>query len=232
MLLLHGYRAGQWAVEERVWPVQWLFDKGLDVALPVFPFHAVRSRRRGAPLVPGSDPRMTNEGFRQAVLDVRTLAHHLLERGAPSVGVMGMSLGGYTAALTATVEDRLSFAVPIIPLSSIADTARDSGRLVGSIEEQRLQFEALEAAHRAVSPLSRPARLAREADPGRGRRGRSDYAHRARAPARRALRRAARGVRRRAHPPVLAGGGLPRGGAAAGEVGVVRADTLTARQFS
>jgi predicted alpha/beta hydrolase family esterase len=162
VLLLHGYRGGQWALEERVWPIQWLFDKGLDVALPVFPFHAVRGRRRGPPLAPGSDPRMTNEGFRQAVLDLRTLTHHLLARGAPSVGVMGMSLGGYTASLLATVEDRLHFAVPMIPLVSIADVARDLGRLVGTADEQRLQFEGLEAVHRVVSPLSRPARIDRD----------------------------------------------------------------------
>jgi hypothetical protein len=163
MLLLHGYRAGQWAIEERVWPVEWLFAKGLDVALPVLPFHAVRAARSGAAVFPGSDPRVTNEGFRQAMLDLRTLARHLLDRGAPSVGVMGMSLGGYTAALLATVDDRLSFAVPMIPLASIAHMARRIGRFIGSPDEQRAQFEALEAVHRPVSPLARSPRL----DPAR-----------------------------------------------------------------
>jgi hypothetical protein len=160
VLLLHGYRTGQWAVEELIWPVEWLFDHGLDVALPALPFHGVRAPRLAAPVFPGSDPRITNEGFRQAVLDVRALAHHLLERGAPHVGAMGMSLGGYTTALLATVDARLSFAVPMIPLASIAHMARSLGRLTGSPEEQHAQFEGLEAAHRAVSPLARPPRLA------------------------------------------------------------------------
>ncbi len=161
-ILLHGYRAGQWSFEERAWPIEWLFDKGMDVALPVFPFHAVRGRKRGAPLAPGSDPRMTNEGFRQAVLDTRTLVHHLLARGAPSVGLMGMSLGGYTAALIATIEARLHFAVPMIPLASLAESARNTGRFVGSPEEQRLQYEGLDAVHRVVSPLARPPRIDRD----------------------------------------------------------------------
>jgi pimeloyl-ACP methyl ester carboxylesterase len=161
-LLLHGYRAGQWSFEERAWPIAWLFEKGMDVALPVFPFHGVRGRKRGAPLAPGSDPRMTNEGFRQAVLDVRTLVHHLLTRGAPSVGLMGMSLGGYTAALTATIEPRLSFVVPMIPLASIAESARHTGRFVGTPAQQQRQLEGLEAVHRVVSPLARPARVAPE----------------------------------------------------------------------
>jgi dienelactone hydrolase len=163
VLLLHGYRSGQWALEERMWPIEWLFAKGLDVVLPVLPFHAVRAPSLGAPLFPGSDPRITNEGFRQAVLDLRGLAHHLLDRGAPDVGVMGMSLGGYTASLLATVEPRLSFAVPMIPLASIAHMARSLGRFTGSPAEQRAQFEALEAAHRAVSPLGRTPRV----DPAR-----------------------------------------------------------------
>jgi dienelactone hydrolase len=119
----------------------------------------VRGPRFGAPLFPGSDPRITNEGFRQAVLDLRALGRHLRERGAPDVGAMGMSLGGYTTSLLATVEERLGFAVPIIPLASIAHTARSMGRLTGSPDDQRAQFEGLEAAHRAVSPLARPSRV-------------------------------------------------------------------------
>ncbi|APR87601.1 hypothetical protein A7982_12950 [Minicystis rosea] len=159
VVLLHGYRAGQFAVEERAWPVSWLFHRGLDVALAVLPFHGVRAHRRGPPLFPGSDPRITNEGFRQAVLDVRALVHHLLARGAPAVGAMGMSLGGYTTSLVATIEDRLSFAVPMIPLASIADVAERLGRFVGSTEEQAIQRRALDRAHRAVSPLARASRL-------------------------------------------------------------------------
>lgn len=161
-LLLHGYRAGQYALEERAWPVDWLFRKGLDVAIVVLPFHGVRAHRRGAPLFPGSDPRITNEGFRQAVLDVRSLARHLEERGAPAVGVMGMSLGGYTASLLATIDDRLSFAVPIIPLSSIAAVADRLGRFVGTEEQQGAQRSALDRVHRVVSPLARPPRIGRD----------------------------------------------------------------------
>jgi pimeloyl-ACP methyl ester carboxylesterase len=163
VILLHGYRAGQFAVEERVWPVEWLFEKGLDVALPALPFHGVRLRLGRGPIFPGSDPRITNEGFRQAVLDVRTLVRHLVERGAPAVGVMGMSLGGYTTSLLATVEPGLAFAVPMIPLASIAHMAHGLGRLTGSQHEQRVQLQGLEAAYRAVSPLARRPRI----DPAR-----------------------------------------------------------------
>jgi dienelactone hydrolase len=159
VLLIHGYRCGQWPIEERVWPIEWLFERGLDVAIPVLPFHAVRAHRSGAAVFPSSDPRMTVEGFRQSVHDLRALVGLLRARGAPAVGAMGMSLGGYTTSLLATIDDTLAFAVPIIPLASIADLARSGGRLVGSAEEQGLQFEALTAALRAVSPFARPPQI-------------------------------------------------------------------------
>jgi dienelactone hydrolase len=161
-LLIHGYRCGQFAFEERAWPVRWLFERGLDVALAVLPFHAVRGERRGPPAFPSNDPRVTNEGFRQAIADLRALARFLRDRGAPAVGAMGMSLGGYTTSLLATLESSLAFAVPIIPLASIADVARHSDRLVGTDDQKRAQHEALEAAHRAVSPFARPPRVAPE----------------------------------------------------------------------
>jgi pimeloyl-ACP methyl ester carboxylesterase len=158
VILVHGYRCGIFALEERLWPVQWLYERGLDVALAVLPFHAVRARR-GPPLFPSSDPRITNEGFRQAAFDLRSLAQFFRDRGAEAVGMMGMSLGGYTTGLMTTIDDSLDFAVPMIPCSSIADVARAVGLLVGTPEEQALQHAGLEAAHRVVSPISRPTRM-------------------------------------------------------------------------
>ena len=159
IVLVHGYLGGAFAVEERMWPVHWLYERGLDVVLAVLPFHGLRRGGRMRPQFPSSDPRVTIEGFRQAIGDLRALRSYLAARGAPAVGVMGMSLGGYTTALLATVERELAFAVPVIPLASIADFARDGGRLVGTDEEQAVQHVALEDAFRVVSPLARPALL-------------------------------------------------------------------------
>jgi len=159
VILVHGYMAGQFSFEERVWPVRWLNRHGLDVALALLPFHGLRGPRDGGPTpFPGADPRFTNEGFRQAVADLRVLAALLAARGAPAVGMMGMSLGGYTTSLMATLEPSLAFAVPIIPLSSVADFARDQGRL-GTGARAAAQHRALEEANRVVSPLARPSML-------------------------------------------------------------------------
>ena len=158
-IIVHGYRAGQFAVEERVWPLKWLLEHGMNAVLLVLPFHALRSGGR-PPAFPGSDPRFTNEGFRQAVFDARTLIAYLESRGAPAIGAMGMSLGGYTVSLLGTLLPSLSFLAPIIPLASFADVALAAGRLVGSPEQQALQQRALENAHRIASPFSRPPRIA------------------------------------------------------------------------
>jgi pimeloyl-ACP methyl ester carboxylesterase len=163
VVLIHGYLGGHWALEERAFPVHWLVRHGLDVALFLLPFHALRARedRAGPPPFPGADPRFVNEGFRQAMADLGGLVAWLKRRGAPSVGVMGMSLGGYTTALAATVVADLSFAVPMIPLASIADFAREQGRLGGGRAEEE-EHRALDLATRVVSPFARPSRIAKE----------------------------------------------------------------------
>ncbi len=157
VVLVHGYMAGGYGFEERAWPTSWLYRIGLDQALFVLPFHGVRaiSGRPGPPPFPASDPRVTNEGFRQTLGDLRDLVHWLLACGHPSVGLMGMSLGGYITALACTLEPSLSFAVPVIPLTSLADFARDQGRLGTSSTEEAREHAALDQVHRVVSPLHR-----------------------------------------------------------------------------
>jgi len=159
VILIHGYMAGPFAFEERIWPISLLEDAGFDVVLFTLPFHGLRVRAgRGAvPECPGEDPRLNVEGFRQAVFDLQNLVGWLLAQGHPRVGVLGMSLGGYTAALLATVEARLDFVVPVIPLSSLGDFAREQGSLSLDPEEEEEQHTLLESIYRRVSPMARPA---------------------------------------------------------------------------
>jgi pimeloyl-ACP methyl ester carboxylesterase len=157
VVLVHGYMGGQWAFESRQWRVHGLLRAGLNVALFVLPFHAKRAEGGSfSPIFPGGDPRFNNEAFAQAIFDLRALVAHLYAEGASHVGAMGMSLGGFTTSLLATVEPRLSFAAPVIPLASIAEFARARGRLGSSEAEAKREQEALERAIRVVSPLARP----------------------------------------------------------------------------
>jgi pimeloyl-ACP methyl ester carboxylesterase len=161
VLLLHGYLTGPYRLEERLWPVRWLLARGLDVVLPVLPHHGPR-KGKGRPPFPDADPRFTVEGFRQAVGDLRGLIGWLLARGAPAVGAVGMSLGGYTSALLATIDARLDFVIPMIPLASIADFAQERGKLAGAPHEHATQHALLEQIYRVVSPLHAPPKVPRD----------------------------------------------------------------------
>ncbi len=155
-ICVHGYLGGHYGMEERAFPVRWFYKIGLDVALFVLPFHGVRANpRRNAPPFPGADPRMTNEGFRQAMADLSDFVQWLGHRGHSDVGILGMSLGGYTTALAATVVPDLAFGIPIIPLGSFPDIARDQGRIGSAPEQIAEQYAGLERVHRVISPLRR-----------------------------------------------------------------------------
>jgi pimeloyl-ACP methyl ester carboxylesterase len=165
VVLIHGYMSGNFAIETRVWPVKRLFASGFDVVLTLLPFHGVRrSEARGylPPAFPSSDPRFTVEGFRQVVLDHRALFDHMLAGRVASIGVMGMSLGGYSAALLSTLEDALQFSVMLVPLAAIEDVAFRQGRMIGSVHEQAAQRDALRQAQWPISPFARPARVPSE----------------------------------------------------------------------
>lgn len=160
VVIIHGYLAGHFAIEERLWPLAEFDRLGFDVALFVLPFHALRARGDLAlPEFPSADPRMTIEGFRQAVADLRGLCRWLRQRGHARLGLVGMSLGGYTAALTATVESDLDFLVPLVPLACLADFAREQGRLSPHPHEAELEHSLLAQTYRVTSPLALPPQI-------------------------------------------------------------------------
>jgi pimeloyl-ACP methyl ester carboxylesterase len=121
MVVLHGWGGGAWWLEERAFVVGYWLARGFDVALFQLPFHGARAPdgvgrgpRSGA-LFPSTNVVRTNEAFGQAIWDLRGLATHLRARGASAIGAMGMSLGGYTTALWASLDRELAFAVAMIP---------------------------------------------------------------------------------------------------------------------
>jgi len=163
VIIIHGYMSGAFAIEEHMWPLAELDARGFDVALFVLPFHGTRARagRALVPEFPSSDPRMNLEGFRQAVGDLRALVRSLRQSHG-KVGLMGMSLGGYTAALAASVEPDLAFLVPVVPLASLVDFASEQGSLSADPHEAAREREILERIYRPVSPFSFPSRVAPE----------------------------------------------------------------------
>jgi dienelactone hydrolase len=120
IVLLHGWGGGTHWLTARAFDVAYWLKHGYDVVAFVLPFHGARAPggKSGA-LFPSANPLRTNEAFGQAIYDLRALSAWLRTRGATAVGAMGMSLGGYTTALWATIEE-LDFAVAMIPAVSMA----------------------------------------------------------------------------------------------------------------
>jgi dienelactone hydrolase len=121
LILIHGYGMGRPGLDARAFDVPRLHQSlGLDIALVTLPLHGARAagRRSGAGFL-DAHPLATNAAFEQAIWELRRLCGWLRAEGAPAVGVHGMSLGGYTAALLASLERGLSCVVPLVPAVSL-----------------------------------------------------------------------------------------------------------------
>jgi pimeloyl-ACP methyl ester carboxylesterase len=174
IVLLHGWGGGNHWVTARAFVVPYWLRHGFDVAAFVLPYHGARAPGQGigasGALFPSPNPLRTNEGFGQAIFDLRALAQFLRARGASAVGAMGMSLGGYTTSLWASVagpEDigGIDFAVAMIPAVSMAklmwrhgenSPARVRATKAGITEDLLVDAFAVHA------PTTRPSRVPKE----------------------------------------------------------------------
>jgi len=166
LVCIPGYRMGHPAIDRLGFRVRWLYHElGLNVAIPVMPLHGPRrvGRRSGDGFLTG-DFVDTVHGQAQAVWDVRRLVRWLRDTGAPRVGIYGVSLGAHTAALTASLEERLDCVIAGIPATCFV-------RLLGSqlpeiavraLARVGLPLERIETLLRVVSPLCMKPRVPRE----------------------------------------------------------------------
>lgn len=162
VILVHGWGAGQWRLEARIWPIKALYRSGLDVLQFQLPLHGERAQpgRRGLPDFPSGHPGRTLERFRQAVYDLRNLVRFVRAEGGPAVALWGMSLGSYLSALTATQEPIDALALTI-PLASLVDFSYTRQALApGAVGEA--QAALLRRVYRPIDPLLWAPRVAPE----------------------------------------------------------------------
>ncbi|CAN5898820.1 alpha/beta hydrolase [soil metagenome] len=103
---LHGIRMGFHRGDFMLYRPDHLHHKlGLNLLLPILPIHGPR---KAGPIsgdrILSGDVMDTVHAGTQAIWDVRRLLGWLRLQDAPGVGVVGYSLGGYTAALLAGLE--------------------------------------------------------------------------------------------------------------------------------
>ena len=126
VLALHGFSMGRPRVDAlALFAAQW-FRRGLDVALLTLPYHGRRTppgaRFSGQRFV-DPNPAVFNDAVRRAVYDVHVVRNWLRQQTGLPVGLLGLSLGGYIAALLAGLCDDLDFVMPMVPPVCIGDLA-------------------------------------------------------------------------------------------------------------
>ncbi|MGB5223457.1 MAG: alpha/beta hydrolase family protein, partial [Polyangiales bacterium] len=125
IVAIHGFTAEGYLINEWFFALPWFYRMGCDIALFTLPFHGPRQTRfspfSGHGFFAGGSSRF-NEAVAQSVFDFRILLDWLQrQQGVEQVGVTGLSLGGFISAMLASVEDKLAFALPNVPIITVAD---------------------------------------------------------------------------------------------------------------
>lgn len=122
--VVHGFMADPYWLNSLFLALPWFYKQGYDILLYTLPFHG----RRQGKCSPFSGHGYfswgishINETVAHSIHDFRIFLNYLEGRGVEKFGVTGISLGGYTAALLAAVEERLYFSIPNVPVVSLFD---------------------------------------------------------------------------------------------------------------
>ncbi|HET9074356.1 MAG TPA: hypothetical protein VFN48_07235 [Solirubrobacteraceae bacterium] len=124
LIVTHGFGASKAAFNTSFFSLRRFFAEGWDIVMFTLPFHGSRQSGRspfnGAELFMAGFSHLA-EAMVQAICDLRVLLDYLERKGVPRVGATGLSLGGYTTALLAEVDDRLDFAIPNAAVSDLTE---------------------------------------------------------------------------------------------------------------
>jgi hypothetical protein len=128
------------------------------------PLHGPRRvGRRGGDGYLSGDFLDTIHAQTQAVWDIRRLIAWLRAEGAPRLGVQGVSLGGYTTALLASLEDDLECVIAGIPAVDFLRLFRSHApaALLSIASAMGIRFDRIEQLLRVISPLAHTPRVPR-----------------------------------------------------------------------
>ena len=166
LICIHGYQMGGPTIDMGAFDPRFLLDKmGVNALFPVLPLHGPRKmgRRSGDGFLAGNILDSVH-GEAQAIWDIRRMIHWIQAQGAPAIGVHGLSLGGYNAALLASLSPDLECAIAGIP-------ATDFARLVWRhapplrlqyMEHRGVVHDEVAEVLRVVSPLAIEPRVEKE----------------------------------------------------------------------
>jgi len=164
LLAIHGSRQGGDADLRAFGMMHRAF--GYNVVMPVLPLHGVRAhtRRSGDGFVGRYELDFVHAAA-QSVWDLRRLIGWMRSQpGGGSVGIYGVSLGGYVGALVSSIESGLDRVILGVPASDFAALERRSASPVrhANAGGRDLAWSEVESLYRVVSPLAVEPRLERE----------------------------------------------------------------------
>lgn len=166
LICVHGLAMGRAPLDLVAMRADWLHKRGINLAFPVLPLHGPRSYNKlasGAGFISG-DVCNTLHALTQAAWDIRRLVGWLREEGAERVGLLGLSLGGYTTALVASLEEELDCAIAGIPAAEFGELTlfHANGRALALAAAENITPERISTALTPVAPLAMQPRLPRD----------------------------------------------------------------------
>jgi hypothetical protein len=159
LICIHGIRMGTLNKSLIRFQPEYLYEElGLNLIMPVLPLHGPRDTGliSGERTLSG-DVMDTLHTGEQGIWDLRRLIGWLREsEGAPAIGALGHSLGGYAVSLLASLEKDLDCAVagnPAVDPSHLFWT-NALAIAIHSMSAEGIREETLKALLRPVSPLA------------------------------------------------------------------------------
>jgi pimeloyl-ACP methyl ester carboxylesterase len=122
LCLIHGFMGSPYLLNGLWMSLPWFYRSGYDVLLYTLPFHGRRAEKRSPFSGYGyfaNGLTGFGEAMAQAVHDFRSVVDYLQFTGVEKIALTGISLGGYTTALIAGVEERIDAVIPNVPVVSI-----------------------------------------------------------------------------------------------------------------
>ena len=118
LCVIHGFMGSSYLANGRFFTLPWYYRSGYDVLMYTLPFHGQRAEKfspfSGFGYFAGGLSGFA-EAMAQAVHDFRSIIDYLRHTGVDRIALTGISLGGYTSALVASVDDRLEAVIPNCP---------------------------------------------------------------------------------------------------------------------
>jgi pimeloyl-ACP methyl ester carboxylesterase len=119
LCVIHGFMGSPYLANGLFLSLPWFYRAGYDVLLYTLPFHGQRAEK----FSPFSGYGFFSHGFggfaegmAQAVHDFRSVIDYLEFTGVDRIALTGISLGGFTSALLASVDERIQAVIPNVPV--------------------------------------------------------------------------------------------------------------------